>query len=187
MKIGLLSSHRGQKQFEKEHAGIVSYLEKKGHQVVHSMDMTIEKLIPLSYPEREAIFMEFYTKLEDCDIVIAECSIQSTQVGFGLAHIRSKGKPIVILSIKGVGGEFATPGETYSNVDNMFVSEYDLGTLSKVLDDALEYMQPHIDKRFTMIFPAYLLAKVEEVAHKKKLPKAVFIRQLIEQELQKNS
>ena len=187
MRIGFLTSHRGQKQFEKEHKGLVAYLEKRGHEVVHSLDTTIEKLVPLSYPEREAIFMKFYQQLEECDIVIAECSIQSTQVGFGLAQVRSKGKPIVILSLKNSGGEFATPGETFSNVENVFVAEYTFDTLSFVLNEALEYMQPHIDKRFTMIFPAHLLAKVEEVAHKKKLPKAVYIRQLIEENLQKNS
>ncbi len=186
MKIGLLTSHRGQKQYEKEHALIVSHLQKRGHVVLHSFDTTIEKLIPLSYPEREAIFMKFYQDLEDCDLVIAECSVQSTQVGFGLSHLRSKGKPVIILSIKGSAGEFMAKGEAYSNVENMMVCEYTAETLTEVLDDALDFMEPRLDKRFTIIFPSGLLAKLEEKARKQKLPKAVYIRQLIEKDLQEN-
>lgn len=184
MRIGFLTSHRGQKQFEKEHRAIVAHFEKLGHEVVHSLDTTIEKLLPLSYPEREAIFVHFYQELENCDLIFAECSLQSTQVGFGLAQLRAKGKPIVLLSIKGAAGELAPKGDTYSNVENAMVSEYTYETLSEVLNEALDFMESRIDKRFTIIFPGHLLAKLEEVARKKKLPKAVYIRQLIEKELQ---
>src|SRR5260221_2890034 len=117
MKIGFLTSYRGQKQYGKEFEKIVTHLQKRGHDVLHSLNTAIEKLVPLSYPEREAIFMKFYQDLEDCDLIFAECSLQSTQVGFGLAHIRSKGKPIVILSSKGAAGEFSPNGDTFSNVD----------------------------------------------------------------------
>src|SRR5690242_19799092 len=102
MKIGLLASYRSQKQCEKEHHGLVSYLAKRGHQVVHSLDTKLDNILKLSYVQREAIFMKFYQQLEDCDLIIAECSVQSTQVGFGLSYLRSKGKPTLILSIKGV-------------------------------------------------------------------------------------
>lgn len=183
MRIGFLTSHRGQKQFEKEHKAIVAHFEKRGHDVVHSLDTSLEKLMPLSYPEREAIFLRFYQELEECDLIFAECSLQSTQVGFGLAQLRAKGKPIVLLSLKGAAGELSPKGDTYSNVDNAMVSDYTLETLPEVLDDALDFMESRIDKRFTIIFPAHLHAKLEVIARKKKLPKAVYIRQLIEKEV----
>src|SRR5690242_19194700 len=98
MKIGLLSSHRGQKQLEKQHKAIVDHLKKRGHEVVHSMDTSIDHLMNLTYIEREKIFVKYYKELEECDMVIAECTLQSTQVGFGVSYIRSKGKPTVILT-----------------------------------------------------------------------------------------
>lgn len=187
MKIGLLASYRGQKHYEKEHRGLISHLEKRGHQVVHSLETKLDHLLKLSYVQREAIFMKFYQQLEDCDLIIAECSVQSTQVGFGLSYLRLKGKPTLILSIRGVAPEFAAPGEVYSQVENLAVFEYTLESIGSILDEALLFMEPNIDKRFTMIFPAKLLAKVEEVAKKKKLPKAVYIRQLIENDLKEEN
>ncbi|HET9946823.1 MAG TPA: hypothetical protein VFQ63_02055 [Patescibacteria group bacterium] len=187
MKIGLLTSYRAQKQFEKQFKQMVAHLEKRGHIVVHNFEMSLEKLLPLTYPQREKVFLSFYEKLEGCDLVIAECSLQSTQVGFGLSYLRTRGKPIVILSKKGSGSEFATVGELYSTVENMMIDEYSDETIPRVLDDVIAFMEPHLDKRFTIIFPASLLAKVEDVAKKKKLPKAVYIRQLIEKDLKDSS
>jgi len=186
MKIGLLSSYRGQKQFEKEHRGLVAHLEKRGHQVMHSLDTRLDHLISLSYIEREKIFLAFYEKLEACDLIFVECSVQSTQVGFGLSHLRSKGKPMIIVSIEGVAPEFAAKGNIYSEVENMTIYEYTFATIARVVDDAIAFMEPRLDKRFTIIFPAHLLAKVENKAQKKKLPKAVYIRQLIEKDLKED-
>lgn len=183
MKIGLLSSHRGQKQFEKEHEAIVEYFERKGHEVIHSLHTTLEQLLPLNYIEREAIFMQFFQELETCDIVFAECTTQSTQVGFGLSYLRSKGKPIVLMTLRDAMQDMGPKGDLYSNVENLLVTEYSLGTLSQDLNEALSYMESRIDKRFTIIFPSHLLAKIEEQAKKKKMPKSVYIRQLIEEDL----
>ncbi len=188
MKIGFLTSHRGQKQFEKEHRKIIEVLEKKGHEVLHSMDMSIEKLLSISYMEREKVFIQFYESLEECELIFAECSLQSTQVGFGLAHLRAKGKPIVLLSLKGADPTLTpTKEEVYSNVQNMMVYEYTYETIRTVIDNAFTYMEPHLDKRFTIIFPAHLLAKVEEITKRKKIPKSVYIRQLIEKTLKEDA
>lgn len=184
MRIGLLTSHRAQKQYEKQYRAIIDYLQKKGYQVVHSMDTTLEQLLPLTYSEREKIFNDYYKKLEECDVVFAECSLQSTQVGYGFAYLHAKGKPIVELTFRGAPESFTPKGELYSNIDNIMAAEYDESDMAEVIDDALDYMSDHLDKRFTIIFPSYLLARLEEVSRKRKLPKAVYIRQLIEQSLQ---
>lgn len=185
MKIGFLTSHRGQKKYEKEHKAVVDYFEKKGHEVIHSMDMSIEKLIPLSWLEREGIFMDFYHKLETCDIVFAECTLQSTQVGFGLSYLRSKGMPVVMMTIRDVD-EYSPKKDVYSNIENLMFVQYDMSDLPDVLHEALTYMEQRIDKRFTVIFPSHLLAKIEEQVKKKKLPKSVYIRQLIEKDLKES-
>lgn len=183
MKIGLLTSHRGQKQFEKEYRAIISHLQKRGHEVIHSMETTLEILEPLSYSEREEVFVAFYHILEDCDFIFVENSLQSTQLGFGLAYLREKGKPIVVLSVKDAPNDIRVKGEIFSNVENMMAYVYAFDTIAEILDEAIDYMQPRLDKRFTIIFPSHLLSKLEAVSRKKKLPKSVFIRQLIEEDL----
>lgn len=187
MKIGLLASYRGQKQYDKEHRAIIDHLQKRGHTVIHNMDTHIEVLAAMSYADREAIFMEHYKRLEVCEIVVAECSLQSTQVGFGLSYLRMKGKPIVMISKKGAQQQLEPKGEIYSNIEHLYIAEYDDSDLAEVLDDAVDYMSEQLDKRFTMIFPSELMARLEELSVKKKLPKAVFIRQLIEKSLAEDS
>lgn len=183
MKIGLLTSHRAQKKYQKEHWEVIHHLEKLGHEVVHSMSTSIDMISKLTYIERERLFFKHFQNLEQCDLIIAECSIQSTQVGFGLAYLREKGKSLIILSLKGSGGDYEAPGDDYSEMDNLYVTQYTQNTLISVLDEAVSYMSEKIDKRFTMIFPAGLMAKLEEVSRKKKLPKAVYIRQILEKNL----
>lgn len=186
MKIGFLTSYRAQDSKDKEYGKILAFLEKKGHEVVHHLDTNLSQLLPLGYAEREAIFMDFYKRLEECELVFVDCPVQSTQLGFGIAYLRSKGKPVVILTPKGTPLEFFPQGDIYSEIENMAVYQYDEKSIDEVLEEALEYMEPRIDKRFTIIFPSFLLAKIEEKAQKLHLPKAVYIRQLIEKDIKEN-
>lgn len=183
MKIGFLTSKRAERQFPQEYRMIVEYLQEKGHEVTHHMDVPLEKILPLSYAERQELFMKFYQNLAECDLVFADTSIQSTQVGFGLAYLRLKGLPVVILSQGEVANQFFPRGEVYSNLESMMAYQYNKSNIKEKLTDALDFMSQHVDKRFTIIFPPHLLNKIEAVARKKKLPKSVFIRQLIEEDL----
>ncbi|HEX7042580.1 MAG TPA: hypothetical protein VF189_05000 [Patescibacteria group bacterium] len=187
MKIGFLASKRGEKQFRSEFLAIIDYLSKKGHSLIHHMEIPVEDILPLSYAKRQELFMEFYKELEECDLIIVETSLQSTQVGFGLAYLRMKGKPVVVLSQGEATFPFFPKGEVYSNLDNMMAYSYKKENFKKILDEALSYMKPHLEKRFTIIFPSHLLAKVEEHSKKRKLPKSVYIRQLIEEDLKKSA
>lgn len=185
MKIGLLTSKRAEQQFSELFEAIIVHLEKKGHEVVHHMQTPLEVILPLSYPQRQELFMKFYEKLEECDIIFAETSLQSTQVGFGLAHLRMKGRPVVILSQGDIANMHFPKGEVYSSIENTMAFQYSKTNISEVLDEALAMMEPHLDKRFTIIFPAHLMAQVEEEAQRRHLPKAVYIRQLIEEDFRK--
>ena len=184
MRNRLLVSFRWKKENEPVFKKMITFFKENGHEVVTS-DVTIDQLHPLGFVEREAIFIKFYEKLEACDIIFAECSLQSTQVGFGLSYLRSKGKPIAIISHKNVTGMYLK-GEVFSNVENLAVYEYADSELEEVLSSALHVLEAHIDKRFTIIFPSHLMAKLEEVSRKKHLPKSVYIRELIEKDLQKS-
>lgn len=183
MKIGFLAAKRGEKEFKDLFETIINHLTSKGHEVVHSMDTPLESIVPMNYAQRQEWFFNFYHKLEECDLVFAETSLQSTQVGFGLAQLRMKGHPVISLSQGEVTNQFFPKGEVYSNIENMMACHYDKNTIKQVLDEALAYMEPHLDKRFTIIFPANLLAKVEERSHDLHVPKSVYIRQLIEKDI----
>jgi len=183
MNVGLLTSVRGQAKFGKYYQAILSHLEHDGHEVVHNLALTEAQLAPMSYPERETLFIEFYKKLLECEVIIAECSMQSLQVGYGLSFLRAQGKAIIALYLKGEESELGAIKDLFSAVENVAIYEYEDGEVASTLDEAIAYMAPHLDKRFTIIFPAQLLARVEDASRKKKLPKAVYIRQLIEKNL----
>src|SRR5579872_6262257 len=149
MKIGLLTSHRGQKLFEKNHWEIITHLQKRGYEVFHSMETTLEKLQQLSYAQREEIFIKFYQLLETCDLIFVENSIQSTQLGWGLGYLRDKGKPIVVLALKDAPNDVHVQGEVFSNAENMMAYTYTPESIHSVLDEAIDYMHNKVEKRFT--------------------------------------
>lgn len=187
MKIGFLAAKRSEKENAELFRKIINHLEAKGNEVIHHMDVSLDSILPLSYAQRQDLFMKFYEQLAECDLVFVETSMQSTQVGFGIAYLRMKGRPVVILSQGETAFPFFPKGEVYSNLENMMAYQYDSPNITEVLDEALEYMAPHLDKRFTIIFPSHLLAKVEEKSQKLAVPKSVYIRQLIEKDLKESN
>lgn len=188
MKIGFLTAYRGQKVYGEHYQAIVSYLNSMGHEVTSNLDIQLEEIVKIPYVEREKIFLNFYKKLLDCTIVFVECSMQSTQVGFGIAYLRSQGKPVVLLSLHGAPIESIphvtfSADDTESNMENFMIATYKKESLKDVLKQAMEYMETIIDKRFNMVVPAHLYTRLEELSKKKKVPKAVYIRQLIEKDI----
>lgn len=185
MKVGFISSKRGQKEFGEHYQTIVDYLHKKGYDVQHTLEISEKELYKKSLEWREKFYTDFYRSLEHVDVVFVECSQPSVNVGFGLAYVINHGKPVIILRKKGSEGFEMGVGDLISHKEYIHVYEYEDKTLPEVLGFALQSAVKEIDRRFTIIFPSHVMSKLEEISRQHKLPKAVYIRQLIEADLQK--
>lgn len=180
MKIGLLTSYRGQDGHETKYQTMTSYLQKKGHKVIHRLNTSQENLLTLSNRGKEIFYHLQYQKLEQCDLVIAECSVQSIQLGFELAYLVKNGNKVIIISQKDPSSRIPAHVEIRPNMQNLTVIEYSKEDMLSILDSAVDVARERLDRRFTMIFPSHLMAKLETISKKKRLPKAVYVRQVLE-------
>ncbi|SRR5260221_3202917 len=183
MKIGFIASTSGSTMYGKHYKTIVDYLIKHGHKVEHTLDISEDDLFLRSEDFREKFIREFYNKLDKVDIVISECSFPSVNVGYGICYVVQLAKPVIILHTIGTKKFHFWISDFVSAMDNVIVHSYEEGSLSETLEYALKIATQQIDRRFTMIFPAHLMNRLENLSKKKRIPKAVYIRQLLEKSL----
>lgn len=183
MKISFAASIRGKKQYNKNYQAAIDYLTNDGHLVYHTLSLSEEKLLSLTVSQRTKIFQNFYKCINKSDLLIAECSFPSINVAYEISYAIQQGKPVIVLHLKNNDGAILELRDPIFSSENISVYEYTEKNLIHVLKSALEYLQPQLDKRFTIILSPSIMARLDNISKKKKIPKAVYIRQLIEKDL----
>lgn len=183
MKISFAASIRGQKQYNKNYKTVIDYLTNDGHLVYHTQLLSEEKLSSLTVSQRTKIFQNFYKCINKSDLFIAECSFPSINVAYEISYAIQQGKSVIILHLKNKDGSVLELRDPIFSSENISIYEYVEKSLVNVLESALEYIQPQLDKRFTIILSPQLMTRLNKFSKEKKIPKAVYIRQLIEKDL----
>lgn len=183
MKISFAASIRGKKQYNKNYQTIIDYLASEGHLTYHTLSLSEEKLLSLTVSQRTKIFQNFYKCINRSDLVIAECSFPSINVAYEISYAIQQGKSVIVLHLKNNDGAILELRDPIFASDNISVYEYTEKNLIHTLISALEYLQPQLDKRFTIILSSSLMARLDKLSKVKRIPKAVYIRQLIEKDL----
>ena len=120
--------------------------------------------------------------LRKMDICVAEISFPSTiNVGFEVASIVNRGKPVIALHLKGKDPVFLSP----DYADRMIKVEYTLVTVEEVLRWAIDEAKQWLEHRFTMIIPAKIEKYLDEVVKMEGFSRSEYIRKLIEREMEK--
>ena len=92
-----------------------------------------------------------------------------------------RGKPVLLLYKEG------NPPSLFDRYhDEKLICEcYTQGQLNRIIEDFLEYVEGANDTRFTFFITPQIDAFLEEVSKKKKIPKSVYLRSLLEREMAK--
>jgi hypothetical protein len=175
----------GKKHFLEHYTRIISYLKSKNFDVIsdHIINVTPEEVDHSSQDARIA----FHTKLEkwiaSCDFMVAEASFPSMSVGYEVSLAITRGKPIIILYSVG------EPPALFAYHQNELLAcvKYDLSTLPAILDDFVSYTQGVAETRFTFFITRELATYLDKVSKKNKVPKSVYLRQLIEHDMKSSS
>lgn len=183
MTIGYIASLRGRKFYDEYYQKSIKHLKAKGHEVKHFLHMDYETVHAMPLQERDEFFDEFYRDLLLSDVILADCSFASMNVGYRISHLLSLGKQVLVMCEKGSAGEKFDLLQRKQYEEHVYMFTYSKYDITETIDNALSVVESHVDKRFTMIFPASLMSKLEHHSTKKKLPKAVFIRKLLEESL----
>jgi 2'-deoxynucleoside 5'-phosphate N-hydrolase len=183
MQIYFTASIVGKKQYLTNYKSIVSILSNNGKKVIsqHIIDSQENNIRMESKVER----LKFHEKLDKwintSDCIVAETSFPSISVGYEISLALSHGKPVLILYSEGNPPTLLAQHKD----ENLICEKYTPSTLSGIIEDFLNYVEGKEDSRFTFYVTSEIAAYLEKVSRDEKLPKAVYLRKLIEEDMKK--
>ncbi len=163
---------------------IVEELKALGHQVTadHIIGKTAQVLATQSEEEAVKVYRKLIVWKNQADLVVAETSYPSFGVGQEISYILMQEKPVIALHLSGRKPHLLTAiGQEY-----LHIVEYSLESVKRTLADYIEYAKGIADTRFNFFISSELGSFLDWAAKKRKLPRAVFLRQLIEEDMRKN-
>lgn len=130
--------------------------------------------------KREEWYKESISKIREADVVVVETSYPSTaNVGHELTYALDLGKPVIALYKSG-RDPFFLRGRVDDKLTILPYTTYDL---EQVLINAFDYALAIQDVRFNFFISPQIGRYLDWVAQKKRVPRAVFLRKLIENEM----
>ncbi|OGK14464.1 hypothetical protein A3A93_04385 [Candidatus Roizmanbacteria bacterium RIFCSPLOWO2_01_FULL_38_12] len=184
LKIYFTASIAAKQNYLDNYHRIVDHIKKRGHAVIadHIFNNN-EKQISLKTREER---LAFHNKLEkwifSCDGLVAETSFPSISVGYEISLALRVGKPVLVLYSVGQPPSLLA----HHRDEKLLCEKYSNNSLSQSLDDFLNFIQAKSDLRFTFFITPRIAAYLHEIARKNKLPKSVYLRKLIEKDMEEN-
>jgi len=184
MKAYFTASIAGKKyQLDNYHA-VINYLESKGVEVVsdHIMQATESKIRMETKDERIKFQKTLESWINDCDLMVVEASFPSISVGYEIALALHRMKPVLVLYTE-------DPPSLINNneEDKLVVEQYSPSSLHETIDSFLNYIRGAADMRFTFFITPELNSFLVKIARKQKIPKSVYLRHLIADDMKRNN
>ncbi len=172
----------GKRQYADNYRRIITYLESKGIPVAsaHIMDTTEDHIRMESKSERQKFHATLEKWINACDFMIVEASFPSISVGYEIALALHRAKPVLVLFT-----EEAPSLIMNSDEDKLVVEQYTPSTIPDTVDEFLNYIRGANDTRFTFFITPEINAYLAKVSKKDKLPKSVYLRNLIVRDMVK--
>lgn len=178
MKVFFTGSPRALKTLREEHEAVYQIIEKYGGH--HLSDLVVKAEPEEFYQANHAEVVKHYNKtigfVKRADIVVAEVSVHSMSIGFLINKALEYNKPTIALYKKGNKPFFLSGIEN----EKLIVREYTPQNIEQVLKEALDQAQEVSDTRFNFYVSPEISRYLDWVNQNKKLPRAVFLRTLLE-------
>lgn len=164
---------------------IVKVLEDLGHKVIydHVLISTKDKIDVLTVKERVEYHRKMSKTIASCDMSVCEVSFPSTiSIGHEVTLALDKGKPVVALYQKE-----KEPGVLQGiKSDRFILVEYSKNDLKEVIEYGIDEASEKIDVRFNFFISPKINRFLDVIAKNKRIPRAVYLRRLIEKDMKKN-
>jgi hypothetical protein len=165
MKIGFLAPINGFKDYGTIYKAIVKFLIKNGHDVIHPLEFNLSMLNSWSKKERITFFEEYYEKVNNSDLIVAECSYSCVSMGFELAKAIKKGKEVIVLKTK-ESNKIAKKFTPLYQQKNIHTFEYDSFNVNEILGEALAYNHNFEHRHINRLFTPEMIAKHDRLTGK---------------------
>lgn len=186
MKVYFSSSLRAKKLYSKTFKLIYKIIEELGYS--HTSKFLLKAKPEDYYTRRGKNFAQFYktliTQIKKADVCVFETSLHSLGIGYCVDLALQMNKPVVILYKKDCNPIFFKGIKS----EKLQLYEYESSQdLKEVLKDALEIARGLIDIRFTFFINPKINRFLSWVAKNKKIPRAVYLRELLKQAIKKEN
>ena len=181
MIIYFTASIVGKKYYLVNYLQIIKILKEKGYEVISDhIIKTSEKDIKLEKREDRLAFQEKLEKwIHSCDFMIVEASFPSISVGYEISLALHRNKPVLLLYSNGNAPSLLVD----SNDEKLVCEEYSPESLNSIIEDFINYVQGANDSRFTFFITSEMASHLKKMAKKERVPKAVYLRRLIQKDL----
>jgi hypothetical protein len=163
-------------------------LEKLGCQPMtyHILHRKVED-VNKETPAESTDYVKRMTRwVQSADFVVFEVTQDDTSLGYEMMMSLDMGKPLLILYRPDVGQiPFTLRGVSDERIFIYPYKKENVAQLEQTLKSALGEIKEQVDTRFTLLLPPKITSFLDKISQKKKTPKAVFIRNLIEKEMKK--
>ncbi len=184
MNIYFTASLGAKKKYINNYKAIVKYLEKNKHAVIseHIFNSTEETVRLMKREDRVAFLHRVEKWIKASNFIIAETSYPSVSVGYEVALALRMAKPVLVMYSEGDPPSLLT----YHTYDRLYTEKYTIDSIGNVIEDFILYIEGKHDTRFTFFLPEELNAYLEITAKKNKQTKSMYLRRLIETDMEKS-
>lgn len=163
---------------------IISILENLGHSVIasHLPGKDADVISKQTDAEALAVQRKMSKWKKQADLVVVEATTPSFGVGQEIAEALTDNRQVVVLYQKGAKPHILIN----QGQDSLYLVEYTDQNLKKVLTDYLDYARANSDTRFNFFISPQIGTFLDWISRKKKLPRAVYLRRLIEDDMKLN-
>jgi hypothetical protein len=185
MKTYFTCSARGTKQLKENYTRIHNLLTEMGH--IHVDDFRdssdANKIYDGSHEQNLKLYKRAIASIRNADVVVLEVSTHSLSMGYLLQQGLSMGKPVIALYATGNKPVFVAGIEN----EKLQLIEYSMDNLTEELEMALKIAQDNADVRFNFFISPEIGRYLDWICQVKKLPRSVYLRALIERDMNANS
>jgi hypothetical protein len=187
MKVMLISTIRGKESNAEAISTIVRAIETAGNTCFHDhlSSATQQSLDNMKKEENLNFHRSIIEKIKESDVVVSESSHESLSVGYLISTAIDLGKPVIIF----YNASSAAPNifPTLSETGKIYVVKYSTVTeLTGLVSEYIDYANEQVDVRFNFFISPKIGQYLDWVSRNKKLPRSVYLRNLIEADMERN-
>ena len=184
MTVYFTASIAGKREYLPNYQTIIATLRNKNIGVIADHILNTEQ--ETIFNENREELVTFHRKLTEwithCDWVVAETSYPSISIGYEISLALHHRKPVLAL----YSGKNPPSLFIHTENDNLLCEKYTLQTLPKIIDTFKNYIEGINDSRMTFFLNSRQTAHLNKISREKKIPKSVYLRQLIEHDIKKS-
>ena len=163
---------------------IIAILERSGHTVMARHMQNKDGLAIKNQTNKEAALVQSKMSKwrKQASLVVAEVSTPSFGVGQEIAETLADNRQVLALYLKGKKPNILM----HQGRDLLYMVEYSPENLKAQLNEYIEFAKINSDTRFNFFISPQIGSYLDWISHKKKLPRAVYLRRLIEDDMKTN-